>query len=332
MTSPLPPKRRDSRNLADLVRQDRVRLGQLDRGLVGGRFPPARPLKQRFAEGDEDDFDDLPIQFLNSDHATCSANGATIQIPLTHVPEPGSEQVYYNGTPLKWSDWSRTDTVLTIPGEPWFRAGKVAWVDYAYYDQEIDVEPATYDSVSVITADHSSIALPGTSAPGDLLILVISAANSVGCSDPRFVAKNTSANRGVWVGTDDGTNTPVSILMDSVPTAGGADSVAAVMRIKGAPLLPATSEAASSGTGASFSPTIPAAGSFGVIAIASGVGLVTSTINGDLLGNWTMRANLPGAGRAGTSIYLGTAAGLPPAQFSQSGSSPDYYAWVGGLQ
>lgn len=335
MTSPLPPKRRDSRDLADLIRQDRTRLGQLDRGLAGGRFPPARPLKPAgLGDGEEDDFDDPSILFANSDHAACSADGATIRIPLTHVPEPGSEQVYYNGTPLKWSDWSRTDTVLTIPGEPWFRAGKVAWVDYAYYDEgQADTEPASFVAATTITGDHTSIDIPGTPTPGDMLVLVLFGRDTVACSDSRFTYKTGGGGYwGVWVGTDDGTTTTVPITLSS-PSGAGVDGAGALARITGAPLLPATSEQTSGASGSStFTPTMPASGSFGVIALISGTGLVSGTLSDDTLGNWTTRAKPTGGGSGFCKVYIGTAAGVPAGQWSNSGSSPGWGAWVGGLQ
>lgn len=174
MTSPLPPKRRDTRGWEDLIRQDRVRLGQLDRGL-NGRYPPLRPVPANVLPDDaeEDDPDDL-IQFENRDSASCSGSNASIKIGLAHVPEDGSEQVFYNGTPLKRTDWSRTDTVLTIPGEPWFRSGKVAWVDYAYYD---DGEPDALSSFTLRGAVSGNANLPrplptGT-ATGDTILLLV---------------------------------------------------------------------------------------------------------------------------------------------------------------
>lgn len=334
MTSPLPPKRRDSRNLADLLRQDRTRLGQLDRGLVGGRFPPARPLKPQFDDSD-DDFDVPAILGENTDHAACVSNGATIQIPLSHVPETGTEQVFYNGTPLKWSDWTRTDTVLTIPGEPWFRAGKVAWVDYLYYDDDGagESDPASFVAVTTIQGDHTSIALPGTSTSGDMLVLVLHARDTSACSDPRFTLKHTDGARwGIWVGTDDGSGNPVSITLSS-PSGGGLDGCGALARITGSPLLPATAEQTANATGTTFSPTIPTAGSFGVAALVAGTSLTSGFINDDPLGHWTTRASVKGNGSGLAQVLIATMDAAPSAgQWSNTAGSAGWGAWLGGLQ
>jgi hypothetical protein len=338
VTSPLPPKRRDSRNLADLLRQDRTRLGQLDRGLAGGRAPMLRPLKQPFDDGGEDDFDVPAILFANTDHGTCASNGATIQIPLTHVPEEGSEQVYYNGLPLKWSDWTRTDTVLTIPGEPWFRAGKVAWVDYAYEDDDGagESDPAAFVAVTTIQGDHTSIALPGTSNIGDMLVLVLHARDVGTCSDSRFTRKqwDGTGKWGIWVGTDDGSGNPVAITLSS-PSGGGLDGCGALARITGTPLLPVTSEQTDGLSGSTtFAPTMPTGGTFAVIAMVSGTTLTSGFINDDSLGHWTTRASTKGNGSGLAQVLIATSnTGPTSGQWSNTGgSSAGWGSWAGGLQ
>jgi hypothetical protein len=332
VTSPLPPKRRDSRNLADLIRQDRTRLTQLDRGLVGGKFPPARPLKRPFDDGGEDDDDFEPILFSNTDVAVCPSNGSAITLVLSHVPEGGSEQVYYNGTPLKRTDWYYlTPSRIVIPAEPWFRAKKVAWVDYAYYDIEIDPEPAAFVSAATIIGDHTSFAIPGAPAAGDMLVLAMRARDAATCSDARMTSKIATTGSAIYVGTDDGSGNPLTINL-SAASVGGTDACAALMRISGTNLLPATSEATSTGSGATFTPTIPSLGSFGVIAIASGVSLVSASISDDQLGHWTTRAQVRGDPPGFASVYLGTANGLPSGQWTNPGGSPSYMAWAGGLQ
>jgi hypothetical protein len=289
------------------------------------------------------------VAFRNIDTGTATGPGEDILIPLTFTPIDGSEQVFYNTTPLKRTDWSRDDFLLTIPGETWFRSGKGAWVDYAYDGAAAALDAvnapgqvdAEYVSVSSVQSDHTSIPSPDDPAEGDVLVLVLSATNEVGCTDPRFEVKNvgtrptwTGPLMGVWVGIDDGSGDPISVLMDSVAGSGGADSCGAVMRLRGNPLLPATDEAApATASGASFSPTMPSLGSFGVAAIASEVGLVTSAITDDTLSNWTTRYRGQGAGGGHTSIYIGTAIGAPPAgTWTQAGDDPLYVAWIGGLQ
>ena len=273
-------------------------------------------------------------EFWNSDHAICTADGAKINIWLSHPPLPGSEQVYYNGTPLKWSDWSRTDILLTIPAETWFRANKVAWVDYAYDANQV-VPPVvpSYVASNFIQTDHTSIAIPGTPNLGDLLVVAVIADNAASVTDSRFTTRASGTNWAIATAPDDGTTTPIALHMDSIAGSGGADSIAAVMRITGWPLLPVSSEAVSSASpAASFSPTIPSAGSFGIMAVVSGVGLVSSTINGDTTGHWTVHECHSGSGPGKVSLYLGTATGLPSAGFTQAGSNPFFDAWVAGLQ
>lgn len=340
----LGPPPRDVTDLSKIVRHHGSYLRSLDPGIQDGRFAILQPVHGVGAQlvGDDGGADSQSVLFENSDHATCTGPNQAIRIPLTHTPDEGSEQVYYNGTPLKWSDWYRTDTVLTIPGEPWFRAGKVAWVDYAYYDEEADVDPATFVSVSWVQGNATSLAVPtpaaGTTGAGDMLVLAIAAGEGPACSDPRMALKGTVTaptfplpTGGIWVGTDDGSGAPLAI---SSPSSDG-NSVAACMRISGSPLLPATSEATTIQTSyaADFTPTVPSGGSFGVVAIASGVGLVSSTINGDELGNWTLEALQAGAGSGKTSVYLGIHPGGPIAgRWSQFGSNPVFIGWMGGLQ
>lgn len=56
MSSPLPPRLRDTTSIEDRVSQDRRNLKQLNVGFVGGRFPLARPIGSRSAlAGVEDD-------------------------------------------------------------------------------------------------------------------------------------------------------------------------------------------------------------------------------------------------------------------------------------
>jgi hypothetical protein len=171
VTSPLPPKRRDTRGVADLLRQDRVRLSQLDRGLVGGRAPNLRPLPPGLDSGESDEDDETPdfaILFENTDTGTCWTDGANVRIRLTHEPLDGSEQVYWRGIAIPRADWYRTDTLLTVPGLPFFKAGDGFWVDYAYEEDNTEVGP-----LEALTFRDSvtGINMPGLTQVGDLIVV-----------------------------------------------------------------------------------------------------------------------------------------------------------------
>lgn len=338
MTSSLPPRRRDSRNLADLLRQDRIRLGQLDRGLVGGRFPSARPVRANMVDEDEDDFDSPAILFANTDHASATGAGQSIGIRLTHIPEPGSEQVYYNGTPLKWSDWSRTDTVLTIPGEQWFKAGDVAWVDYAYYEaEEPDVTTPTLVGYTTVVNNASSIAVPAGTQAGDLLVLVLSARINAACSDGRFDAgyhhtAGTAWSGGIWLGTADGSGSAVSITLDSTAADGGVDCVGALAAFTGSPLT-ITAEADTHSSGSPMNPAVPSSGSFGIAGISMGAGLVAGSISTESTGAWTDVVKLGNQGSGKSSVYIGySTAGTPAGTWTSTGGSDNWDARILGVQ
>lgn len=336
----LPPRLRDTKDLDDLVRQGRVNSRQLGVGFLAGRYPPARPLRPYAGDEDgEDESDDLPIQFLNSDHATCPSNGSIITIPLTHVPDPGSEQVYYNGLPLKWSDWWRTDSYLVIPGEPWFRAGRTAWVDYAYYDEgdEPEITPPSLVNYTTVTTNHTSIPLPDGTQIGDLLILALSARTAAACSDPRFDAGYHHAyggvwEGGIWVGVADASLAPVAITLDSTSADGGTDCCAALATFTGSPLT-LTGDAGSSATSAPFTPTVPGSGAFGIAGLAMGSGLVSGSINDESTSTWATIIRVQGPGAGKTSVYLGQrAAGPASGTWYSTGGSDHIEARLLGVQ
>lgn len=338
MTSSLPPRRRDSRNLADLLRQDRTRLGQLDRGLVGGRFPSARPVRANMVDEDEDDFDSPAILFENTDQGTCGGANQPVTIKLSHIPENGSEQVYYNGTPLKRSDWTRTDTVLTIPGEPWFRAGKVAWVDYAYYESdEPDVIEPFLIGYSTVTTNHTSIPVPSGTQFGDMLVLVLAARNAIGCSDGRFSAGYQQVfsgtwSGGVWYGTADGSGSAVSITLDSTAADGGVDCCGIIAAFRGDPLT-ITAQADTAGSGTPYTPAVPAAGSFGIAGLALGAGLVAGSVQDDTTGHWTTVGKIGGPGSGKTSALIAyCASGTSSGTWTSTGGSDHWATRIVGVQ
>lgn len=336
MTSPRPPRRRDSRDLSDLIRHNKQNLRQLDPGMVGGKFPPAKPPGRTSNDGDDDEEVDSEIQFLNSDHAVCDGPGMPIVIPLTHTPEPGSEQVYYNGTPLKWSDWTRTDRLLTIPGEPWFRKGKTAWVDYAYYDDDFDPDPPSFVGITLIAGDHTSIAIPAGTSPGDLLVLVLASRQTAGCSDSRMdggYQPNPSGfvtGSGIWIGRATASTADIAITLTATSFAG--DCVGALASFTGWPLV-TTADTKSKGTASPFVPAVSGTASFGVAAIFGESALVSGTIQDEDTGTWTTRGRIQGLSSGKMSVYVGTAANMPTTgQWHHDGSISGWGARIVGLQ
>jgi hypothetical protein len=375
-----------------------------------GRTPPAR------------------VQFLNTDTGAVATDGDDIEIPLTYVPIAGSEQVFYNGTPLKRADWTRSDTVLTIPGETWFRANKVAWVDYAYdgaaartgpiitspengesttdttptisgnaaplrpievfvdgvsvgtttsdvggawsvtvgsalstgshtttaEQTESDASvltsptitfivisvPAAFRATSFVTGDHTSIALPAGTTAGDMLILVMCARVTAHPTDSRFPDPGFTDTcggfgvAGVWVGTADGSGSPVSIDMVSAGIGDAADGAAVLMAISGSPLALTADQASTtspSGTNP-FTPT-PAGGAPGLgIAAVFGVSGISSGSISEQTTNWTYRLGKQGGGAGKCSVYLGTASGVPAGTWETNGSTIIGGARIMGIQ
>lgn len=177
MTSPLPPRRRDTRRLEDLVRHDRQNLKQLGVGFVGGRFPPARPLSARAQTGDTEEDDVEPtLLFANTDRLVAVGPGA-VTWRLSHTPADGSLHVYWNGLQQPPTEWALNDNVLSIP-DP---LGLIADLDvfsaaYAYEDGEDEEQRVTIQMVSnshadtlaltFILPDGTRYAVPGVNTPG----------------------------------------------------------------------------------------------------------------------------------------------------------------------
>lgn len=191
MTSPLPPKRRDSVNLANLLRQDRTRLGQLDRGLVGGRFPSARPLKPSTADADlEDDAPDDQILFRNVDTVTATGPG-TLTFPLSYEPIDGSLQVWWGGVPQPPTEWTLNGSTVTIPDpDSRIAAGRKFTAYYAYNDVEADVptlDAITFRGLSK-TIGALSTPVPAATQVGDTLLVIMVNLNGTidaACTDSR---------------------------------------------------------------------------------------------------------------------------------------------------
>jgi hypothetical protein len=141
----MPPRRRDTRSLADRVRQDRQNLAQLGVGFVGGRMPALRPLGATELLGDiEDDevfeVDTNQIAAWNTDIATATQAGI-ITLDLTFVPMDGSLHVRWNGLDQPHTEWSRSGQRVTFT-DPRIRVGHVLDAAYLYYPSDIvEAEP-----------------------------------------------------------------------------------------------------------------------------------------------------------------------------------------------
>lgn len=317
--------RRWQRWVEDELKLLRSSRGVLERGSVAGGVVTVREILRDPTK---------PIQFLNTDTATCPRDGADIHIVLTHVPKAGSEQVFYNGTPLQRGDWTRTDTVLTIPGETWFRSGKVAWVDYAYnyYDEGPAKVLPSLIGYTLINGNHSSIAVPAGTNFGDRLVLVLAARDSVGCSDPRFDAGYHDSQRGVWAGISDGSGIPVAITLDSTASDGGVDCVGVLAAFTGSP-MDLTADAGSSGVAAPFTPTDPAGGGFGIAGIAMSSGLLSGLVTDETTSTWTTVVRAGGFGAGKMSVYLGyDASGTPTGTWNTTGGIARWVARIVGVQ
>lgn len=135
------------------------------------------------------------VEFNNTDSARATGTG-DVNITLTHIPKVGSEQVYVGGLPIPSSVWSRTKTVLTIPGQPWFWSGMGAWVDYAY-DANKKLRPLTSLTLRGYTDDGS---LPAATQLGDFLVVVTRGRDYSGDSRLQQVSTNPPMETKTWIG------------------------------------------------------------------------------------------------------------------------------------
>ena len=215
MTSPLPPRRRDSRDLASLIRQSRTNARQLGVGFADGRFPPIRQLGATALYGDnEDDTADDVIGFINTDRATASGPGP-VTFNLTHTPIDGSLHIRWNGIDQPASEWALNEATVTIPDPTSvIESGDVFTAAYAYL-LEADESGLDWSLVGVTTVvgDTTSVALPAGTQDGDLLIFASAAATSATASDGRLTGTiGTSYGPGALLkwGRANGSGSPIS--------------------------------------------------------------------------------------------------------------------------
>lgn len=236
--SPLPPRRRDTRDAGDLIRQLKTNAKQLGVGFVGGRFSPARPLGASALYGDaEDDSPGEAIGFLNTDRKVTSGSG-TVSTRLTYLPIDGSEHVTWHpagggGIHLTTADWSRADQNITIPAFDGLASGDVFTFEYAYLlDDPNPIEPVVIGYTqpgAYDTGAHTlTAAIPAGTIAGDLLVMVVRGGTSasgnegtaaLSISDSRLTRIYTATkpngagtvDAGVWTGVADGSSSPVVV-------------------------------------------------------------------------------------------------------------------------
>lgn len=255
MTSPLPPKRRDTRDSADLIRQLKQNARQLGGGFVGGRFPPAKPLGATAQVGDlEDDGEDEILLWEWNDRHTITSLG-TQQPRLTYTPVEESLTVFWHrrgrgGVPLASEMFTVDDKIVTIPNPGFFAVGDTFSFQYPHLDEEPDpidpslvgyTVPGAWDAV----AETGSFAMPPGTVAGDLIFLTVRGSVAPGggellldvsCSDSRMTLAHraTTLNSGatiaeaVYVGIADGSGSPVVVSIDNsgFPAAVGAGVLA----------------------------------------------------------------------------------------------------------
>lgn len=269
MTSPLPPRRRDSRNLADLIRHQKQNLKRLAPGFVNGRFPPARLRGHEDGGADEDDFADEPtIAWEWGDRLAVTATGTQVA-RLSHVPLDESLFVRWHpggdgGLPWTNEFFTVTDQTVTIPNPGYLAVGDTFSFQYEYEvadPEPIDPSVVGFTEPGVVDDPTKTVtyALPAGTAAGDLLVLSVRGQVAPGggelilgttCADPRMTLafKATTLNSGqaivesVWVGTEDGSGSPVVVhvvpnpsyvaaargVLASITGANGAGTVSAV--------------------------------------------------------------------------------------------------------
>lgn len=184
MTSQLPPKRRDTKDRADLIRHLRTNAGQLGVGFMGGRFPPLRPLGSSALIGDiEDDTAIAEPMWEYDDRLVVSASGEQVFF-LSHVPIEESLVVRWHpdgGAPLTQTNerWTLADNVVTIPDpDSDFAAGDVFSAQYQYDPNIEQVDgPVTVIGTGTLFDDDPVVPIPAEARSGDYLIVLTQGEN-----------------------------------------------------------------------------------------------------------------------------------------------------------
>lgn len=179
--SSLPPRLRDTKQLEDLVRQEKVNLRQLGVGFAGGRFSPLRPrtVYPDIGEDDEDYESEAEIKFWNTDRMVAVGPGMQPPFQLTHTPIDGSLHIRWNGLDQAPTEWTLADNVVTIPDtEGFVRAADVFTAAYAYIEDNADQTPVNFTFITQSAYDSgagssplTSLAMPAGAQSGDLVLL-----------------------------------------------------------------------------------------------------------------------------------------------------------------
>lgn len=124
MTSPLPPRLRDTRSQGDRVRQDRNNLRQLGVGFVGGRYAPARPLgsTQQLGEVEDDSAADeaQTTAWEDGDRHVVAFAGPQVFVQ-SHEPTESSLFV-------RWHPLGLDNAGLPWPSERWTLDGNLVTI------------------------------------------------------------------------------------------------------------------------------------------------------------------------------------------------------------
>lgn len=285
MTSPLPPRRRDSRDLADLIRQGRTNARQLGVGFAGGRFPPIRPLGATALYGDnEDDTASDAIGFENTDTATASGPGP-VTFHLTHTPIDGSLHIRWNGIDQPASEWVLVDSTVTIPDPTSvIESGDVFTAAYAYL---LDADDAGLDwslvGITTVNTPTTSVALPAGTQAGDLIIFAVASAGASTASDSRLTGTiGTSYGTGALVkwGIAIGSGAPIACSL----TGGAFSYVAGIVLVYRGVVVRDHGEATFAGSVATLPVFADTAAAVGILLSYDGV--VAGTIQSDSTGEW----------------------------------------------
>jgi hypothetical protein len=320
VTSPLPPRRRDTRDSADLLRQLKQNARQLGVGFVGGRFPPAKPLGATAPLGAlEDDTAyevDTELQAaINTDSAVATESGI-ITLTLTYVPIDGTLLIFWGGRRVEPSDYVLVDQRVTITDRH-IHAGDVISAAYWYWPADVDEpEPASPLTSLTLRGTSTTTTLPAATQIGDFL--VIAAEGVLANSDPRLT--QIGDRMFVGVATD---LTPLGFSLTTT-------AAIAVAAFSESPVAIAASIQVTTSSNSQVLPTLP--GNAAVSAITDWHSVSPGT--GSLPAPWVLAVDSGGGlGHAAVYYWFDSAAADTPASVaSYNGGPGTRYAVVATLE